>query len=275
VTWAIVAALGVVLVWPVGSVRRRLVSSMSTGPATRLEVASLRRRVVALAVTRPRRIAVAAVVIGGLLGGLAGGPVAGLVGAVYGGLGGRGAVRVVAKRHDAIARARTLDELCALAADLRAGLPAAPLLGVGAGSNAAAALAAGSDETSKERVVGSVSRSAVRAERRIAERVAAVWRLAEQTGAPAAELVGRIEADVRAADRGAASAAAEAAGAQATGLLLAALPVAGIAIGYAIGADPLAVLLRTPVGAACAVAALVLQCAGVLWSERLVNGPAR
>jgi tight adherence protein B len=97
-----------------------------------------------------------------------------------------------------------------------------------------------------------------------------VWRLAERTGAPAADLVERIEADARAADRVAASAAAQAAGAQATALLLAGLPVGGIALGFAIGADPVGVLLHTPLGAACAIGAVVLQGGGLIWADRLV-----
>jgi tight adherence protein B len=83
--------------------------------------------------------------------------------------------------------------------------------------------------------------------------------------------VERIEADARAADRAAASAAAQAAGAQATALLLAGLPIGGIGLGAAIGADPVRVLFHTPIGAACAIGAAVLQSAGLLWAERLTR----
>jgi tight adherence protein B len=141
-----------------------------------------------------------------------------------------------------------LDDLCALAADLRAGLPPATAV-VGSG------LAVGDS--------------------RLGELTAAVWRLGERTGAPAADLIERIEADARSGDRAKATAAAEAAGAQATAMLLAALPVGGIALGYSIGADPLQILLHTRLGAACAIGAVVLQCAGLFWCERLVAGPAR
>jgi tight adherence protein B len=110
---------------------------------------------------------------------------------------------------------------------------------------------------------------------RIAHLTAAVWRLAERTGAPAADLVERIEADARAADRAGASAAAQAAGAQATAMLLAALPLGGIGLGYSIGTDPLEILLHTRAGAACAVGAVLLQCAGLWWADRLVSGVAR
>ena len=102
-----------------------------------------------------------------------------------------------------------------------------------------------------------------------------MWRLAERTGAPAAELVERIEADARAADRAHASAAAQAAGAQATALLLAGLPLGGIALGYGIGVAPLQILFHTALGGACAVGAALLQTVGLLWADRLAVGPTR
>jgi tight adherence protein B len=110
---------------------------------------------------------------------------------------------------------------------------------------------------------------------RLARLTGAAARLAEQTGAPLAELVERIEADARAMDRARAAAAAQAAGARATGYLLAGLPIGGIALGYGIGVDPLDVLLHTPIGAACAFGAVVLQLAGLAWTERLVGAPER
>lgn len=93
--------------------------------------------------------------------------------------------------------------------------------------------------------------------------------LAEKTGAPLADLLERIEADARTTDRGLAAAAAQAAGARATALLLAALPLGGIALGYGIGADPVDVLLHTPIGAGCAFVAIVLQIVGLVWADRL------
>ena len=174
---------------------------------------------------------------------LAGGPVAAVVAIVYTTLAGRALRRRAARQQATVARAAALDELSALAADLRAGLPPAPV------------------ETEPADRIGRLA--------------ASVWRLAERTGAPAADLVERIEADARAADRAVAAAAAQAAGAQATALLLAALPVGGIGLAFAIGADPLHVLLRTPVGAACAIGAVLLQCGGLLWTERLAGGVAR
>jgi tight adherence protein B len=169
------------------------------------------------------------------------GPVAALAVGGYGAL----AIRALGRRRAAHAaarqRARTVDALCALAADLRAGLPPA------------ATTPAALDDP------------------RVAELAGAAWTLAEQTGAPLADLVERIEADLRAADRARSSGAAQAAGARATAWLLAGLPVGGIALGYGIGVDPLAVLLHTPVGAACAVGAIVLQVGGLTWADRLAS----
>jgi tight adherence protein B len=42
-----------------------------------------------------------------------------------------------------------------------------------------------------------------------------------------------------------------------------------VAVGYGIGADPLRMLLHTPVGAACVGLACAFQLAGLLWTERL------
>jgi tight adherence protein B len=98
--------------------------------------------------------------------------------------------------------------------------------------------------------------------------------LAEQTGAPLADVIERIEADARSADRARAAVAAQSAGSRATAWLLAGLPAGGIALGYAIGADPLAVLLHTPIGAACAAGAVGLQLAGLGVAGRIVRPPA-
>lgn len=196
----------------------------------------------AATVARPRSSMAGAAAGAGLAGVALSGPIAGLVAAVYTGLGVRGLLRRADARVRAEVHARAVDGLCALAADLRAGLPPAGRVPDVRG--------------------------------RLGELTTAVWRLAEATGAPVADLVERIEADARAADRSRAAAAAQAAGARATAWLLAALPLGGIALGYGIGADPLQVLLHSPIGAGCTVGALLLQLAGIAWADRLAGGPA-
>ncbi|MDY7090923.1 MAG: hypothetical protein SYR96_38290 [Actinomycetota bacterium] len=202
------------------------------------------RRAVAAAGQSPRQALIAGVGVSALLGLLVGGPVAAAMSGAYAVLGGRALLRRSQRRRAAVERTAALDALAALAADLRAGLPRVASQPVGQGH-------------------------------RLRRLMASVWRLAERTGAPAADLVERIEADGRAADRAGASASAQAAGAQATALLLAALPAAGIGMGAMMGADPLRVLLHTPLGAACGLVAVVLQTAGLLWAERLIGGVTR
>ncbi|MBQ0902690.1 hypothetical protein KBX63_11850 [Micromonospora sp. U21] len=188
--------------------------------------------------------------VGAGVGAAFGGPVAAVAVGGYGTLAARALLRWRANRHAERIRRRGLDQLCGLAADLRAGLPVPPAIEI--------ATAGGPDGPD-----------------RLAQLTSAAVRLADRTGAPLAELVERIEADARATDRGLSAAAAQAAGARATAWLLAALPIGGIGLGYGIGVDPVAVLLHSTVGGVCAVLAVVLQVIGLLWAERLGATPGR
>jgi tight adherence protein B len=242
-----------------------------------LDLSAVKAQVAALA-ERPRRAIVVTAVGLAVVGWLVSGVVAGLVAAVYGALTTRALIRRAARSRAGAARARSLDDLCALAADLRAGLPPASIINAvhsGAGSSSAQPTSASFDAVAAPVTTAISSSAPGSAEHRITQLTTAVWRLAERTGAPAAELVERIEADARAADRAHASAAAQAAGAQATALLLAALPLGGIALGYGIGVAPLPILFHTPLGGACAVGAALLQSVGLLWADRLATGPTR
>ncbi|MGA3486783.1 type II secretion system F family protein [Micromonosporaceae bacterium DT55] len=248
--WSAAACLALAALavgWPrrlPGTRRRLLMRTGRTAPTIDLRAvaAHLRERLL----RQPRRSAALAGLVAALVGLLLSGLVAAVAAAAYGALATRALLSRRAAGEERERRRRQLDDLCALAADLRAGLP-------GTGPFAE------SGSPPADRLAG-LTRSAVR--------------LAERTGAPLAELVERIEADARAADRGAAAAAAQAAGARATAGLLAVLPVGGIALGYTIGADPLHVLLHTPLGAACALGAVLLQLAGLAWTARLSSARA-
>ncbi|MEU4622458.1 hypothetical protein AB0G04_21130 [Actinoplanes sp. NPDC023801] len=200
------------------------------------------------------RTALVAAALTGVPAGLNSGPVAAAVAVVYTVVVVHEWRRRAARKLAAAARAAGLDELSTLVADLRAGIPAAVLAAERPGH-------AGPAEAGRRR--GSAGAG------RLGHLTEAVWGLAERTGAPAADLLERIESDARSADRSAKTAVAQASGAQTTALLLAALPLAGIALGHGIGADPLAVLLGTPLGAAALAAAVLLQCAGLKWAQRL------
>jgi tight adherence protein B len=194
-------------------------------------------------------LVIALVVIAAVPGGLVGAAVA----AAYGVAALRAAHHRAGRERSAESRRELLDRLGAAAADLRAGVPAATAL---------LPPATGDPGPEQDPEQG---RDPLRSW------VGVVVALAERTGAPLAELLERLEADGRATDRARSGAAAQAAGSQATAWLLSGLPVGGIALGYAIGADPLAVLFRTPVGAGCALGAVALQLAGLAWSRRITR----
>jgi tight adherence protein B len=99
--------------------------------------------------------------------------------------------------------------------------------------------------------------------------VVAAWHVSQRTGAPLADVLDRVEAQLRQAQRLRLTVAAHRAGVRATALLLALLPAGGVALGYGMGADPLTLLVGTPLGACCAGLACVLQFAGVWWTEWL------
>lgn len=231
------------VIWPapgLRSRRRRILASLSGRATTHAPVSRPSPRLP----RAPRRpVAALAVASAVLLAAVLAGPVAAVVAGAYGAVAAAALARRDRDRDRRTRRAALLDLLGSATADLRAGLPADTALG--------GLPAAGAEP--------------------LVARVQAAARLAERTGAPLADLVERIEADARGADRARAVAAAQSAGARATAWLLAALPAAGLGLGYAIGADPLAVLLHTPVGAACAVGAVALQLAGLAWAGRIAR----
>jgi tight adherence protein B len=187
-----------------------------------------------------------AAVAGGTAGFL-GGPVAAVVAVCYTAYAVRSLRRAVSERRAARARTVALDVIGGLAADLRAGIAAPAAL--------------------------SVARRALEdpdpAVRRARDRVDAACEVSERLGAPLADLLDRVESDLRAAERARTAVAAQTGGARASAVLLALLPVAGVALGYAMGAQPDHALLHTPLGAGCVIAALLLQCAGMAWTGRM------
>ena len=110
---------------------------------------------------------------------------------------------------------------------------------------------------------------------RVVLAVAAAWALAEDVGAPLADVLDQLAVGLRSDADVDGEIEASLAGPRATARLLAALPVAGIAIGELIGAHPGQVLVATPVGRVCAVAGVALAVLGQLWSRQLVAATAR
>ncbi|MFT3898890.1 MAG: hypothetical protein QM728_01410 [Gordonia sp. (in: high G+C Gram-positive bacteria)] len=101
--------------------------------------------------------------------------------------------------------------------------------------------------------------------------VADLWATAARFGLPLAELLAARRADLVARQRFAAHTRAALAGPRATAGVLAVLPVFGLVLGQAIGADPIRVLLAPGPGAILLVLGVTLAAVGVVWSERIVD----
>lgn len=115
------------------------------------------------------------------------------------------------------------------------------------------------------------SGQAAPAVREAAAALAAGWRLAQQTGAPLADVLDAVAGGLRQEAAVAADAEAALAGPRATARLLAGLPLAGIGLGELMGAHPLHVLLGTSPGRTCLLAGVALSLVGRLWMRRLVD----
>ncbi|MFH9611419.1 type II secretion system F family protein [Streptomyces sp. NPDC017448] len=102
--------------------------------------------------------------------------------------------------------------------------------------------------------------------------MAACWRVAVDGGAGLAAGLERLEATLRGERRRREELRAQLAGAWSTVVVLALLPVAGLGLGAALGAEPLRVLLHTPAGLACLAVGASLEAAGLYWACRIVRG---
>ncbi|MFD6991263.1 type II secretion system F family protein [Streptomyces sp. NPDC059943] len=102
--------------------------------------------------------------------------------------------------------------------------------------------------------------------------VAACWRVAVDGGAGLAAGLERLGATLRAQRDQRDALRAQLAGAWSTVVVLALLPLVGLAMGWAMGADPMGVLLHTPAGLSCLVVGALLEAAGFWWAGRIVRG---
>jgi tight adherence protein B len=102
--------------------------------------------------------------------------------------------------------------------------------------------------------------------------LAACWRVAVDQGAGLAAGLDRLEGALRADRDQRADLRAQLAGARATAVMLAGLPVLGLLLGAAMGADPLRVLLHSGAGLGCLVVGGLLEGLGLWWALRIVRG---
>ncbi|MET7697653.1 MULTISPECIES: type II secretion system F family protein [unclassified Streptomyces] len=102
--------------------------------------------------------------------------------------------------------------------------------------------------------------------------LAACWRVAVDRGAGLAAGLDRLEGALRAERDQHADLRAQLAGSRSTTVMLAGLPVLGLLLGTALGADPLHVLLHTGAGLGCLLVGGVLEAVGLWWALRIVRG---
>lgn len=99
--------------------------------------------------------------------------------------------------------------------------------------------------------------------------LAAAWRVADLTGCGLADPVARVLRGHRAEDRLRREVGAQLAGPKATAALLSGLPLVGLLLGIALGADPVGFLLGPAVGRLVLVVGIALVAVGILWTRSI------
>jgi len=273
------------LCWPAGAGRLRLTSLRGPGAAsggapsasTSSAAAASGSTAALLALASPRGglvlgalVTAAAALPAGLAGGLAAAMVTGTATACH---------RVSrARRAMATATTDLSDALGILVAELRAGAHPADAVQAAAECHAEAAgdvvrvLAAVSAAARLGGDVPAVLHGAGPVQLRCWwDRLAAAWSLAEQHGIALADVLDAVRCDTEHRVRFATEVQARLAGPRATAVVLAWLPLLGLALGQAVGAAPLRVLIGTSLGHLLLVIGTALACAGVWWSAQLIS----
>jgi tight adherence protein B len=101
--------------------------------------------------------------------------------------------------------------------------------------------------------------------------LAAAWQLSATTGAPLADVLARQASAASRTAEDAREVHTILAGPRTTARLLAGLPVLGLVLAASTGTRPLGFLLQAPAGRLCLLVGISLDCAGLLWIERLAR----
>lgn len=104
------------------------------------------------------------------------------------------------------------------------------------------------------------------------ERLAVCWQLAHDHGLAIATVMQTAQHDIAERRRFGSRVEAGLAGARATAAILAGLPLLGLLLGQALGADPVAFLLSDGAGGWLLLIGAALICAGLLWSDAIIAG---
>lgn len=260
---------------------RRLLAQESAAPtrAVRPALIAARHTIRRLALTPRTNVGVAAVA--GLALFLAAGPGAGIATALLTATVLRRYRRRTADHTQTAATRDVADALGALIAELRAGAHAAAAAESAAADAEPPAARALRTAAATARLGGAVAPAlADRAATDLAlamplARLARAWALADRYGVALADLLADVRRDLDHRARFAGRVRAAMSGPQATASVLAVLPLLGVLLGEAIGAAPLHVLTGTPAGQALLVVGVTLLCAGLRWSDWLIDRAIR
>lgn len=189
------------------------------------------------------------------------------------------AARVAGREQDAL-----LEAVGALTAELRAGRPPPDALAAAAASACGRSGAVLRDAAATAGLGGAVPDALRPTEVRLTGAwrrpdpldrslagLAAAWQVSARSGASLAEVLDRVERDLRSARRHRERIGSQLAGPRTTAVLLAVLPVLGLVLGAGMGAHPLHVLLRTGPGSVALLLGTALDGAGVWWTARIIR----
>lgn len=109
----------------------------------------------------------------------------------------------------------------------------------------------------------------------ILQSLAALWRVAEGSGAGLAQAADRLAVAETAAQQARAEVTAQLASPRATAKVLAGLPIVGVIMGSGLGASPVEWLVGSPWGLMVMTAGVGLEVLGLWWISRLTNGVER
>jgi tight adherence protein B len=164
--------------------------------------------------------------------------------------------------------------LGALAADLRSGRPLADAIEAAVTACGDAQTAAGLARAL--RAPGAAPDPGAHDELTAAlRRISAGVQLSARTGCSLAAVAAAVEDDLRARQRLRRELRTATAGPQASAILLAGLPVLGLAMGSGVGADPWRVLTTTATGQVLLLVGVALELAGLSWSRQLLQRALR
>ncbi|KRE28023.1 hypothetical protein ASG82_09595 [Mycobacterium sp. Soil538] len=179
------------------------------------------------------------------------------------------------RRRDAVEEATALQgALDVLVAELRVG--AHPVAAMRVAARESDGRVTGSfGAVAARALLGADVAAGLRAEARFSlapghwDRLAVCWQLAQTHGLAIATLMQAAQRDLGERERFRSRVDAGMAGARATGSVLAGLPLLGVLLGCAIGADPLGFLFSSGPGGWLLCLGTLLVGAGLLWSDRI------